>query len=103
MILGLLLSFSVLFADLLFSHNSQGKTAVAIKINEEIKIDGDLSEQAWKKAIPISDFVQLDPYEGENPSEKTEVKILYNDKAIYLGFILYDSEPVKIVSNLFSI
>lgn len=98
--LGLLLFFSILFANFLFSHNSQSKTAIAVRINEEIKIDGDLSESAWKKAIPISDFVQLEPYEGENPSEKTEVRILYNDKAIYLGFILYDSEPLKIVSRL---
>lgn len=96
-----LLPFSlILLGDLLFSHNSRNKTAIAVKINEEMKIDGELSEQAWGKSIPISDFTQLNPYEGENPSENTEVRILYDDKAIYFGFILYDSEPRKIISRL---
>lgn len=95
-----LLFLTLIFNNFSAGHNSQNKTAVAIKVNEEIKVDGVLSESAWEKAVSISDFVQLDPYEGENPTEKTEVKILYDDKAIYFGFMLYDSEPSKITARL---
>lgn len=95
----LFISLLILYAKL-FSHNFQNKVATAFKTDESIKVDGILSEKAWENAISITDFVQLEPYEGQNPSERTEVKILYDDNAIYFGFILYDSEPDKIVSRL---
>ena len=42
------------------------------------------------------DFIQREPYEGENPTEKTEFKILYDDKALYIAIRAFDSEPAKI-------
>ncbi|MCX7762535.1 MAG: carbohydrate binding family 9 domain-containing protein [Candidatus Kryptonium sp.] len=95
-----LIFFVLALSDISMGHNSQNKTAVAVKVEGGIKIDGVLSEAAWGKAISVSDFIQLDPYEGESPTERTEVKILYDDRAIYFGFILYDSEPSKITARL---
>ena len=60
-------------------------------------IDGNLDEVAWTNATPISDFVQSEPLEGVPASEKTEVRLLYDDKTIYIGVVCYDADPSKIV------
>jgi len=60
---------------------------------------GRLDDPAWKHAQSVADFTQRDPEEGEAGTEKTEVKILYDDQNLYLGFFCYDSEPDKIVAR----
>ncbi len=59
-----------------------------------------MDEPAWSVATPITDFRQYDPNEGQPASEKTEVRILIDDDAIYIGCRLYDREPGKIQSQL---
>ncbi len=76
------------------------KILEAFRIYEEIKIDGDLIEIAWENAQVATDFYQYEPFNGSFPSEKTEVKILYDDEAIYIGAILYDTEPENIYREL---
>jgi hypothetical protein len=62
------------------------KQARAARVPEaSIRIDGVLDEAAWSQAIPITDFVQKEPQEGAAPLEGTEVRILYDDDAIYVG------------------
>jgi hypothetical protein len=62
-------------------------------------IDGNLDEPAWNSAVPVSDFVQAEPSEGLPASEKTEVRLLYDDKMIYVGVICYDADPSRIVTT----
>lgn len=69
------------------------------KVNSSIKIDGVLNEPEWKSAIPVGDFIQQEPFDGNPATEKTEAKIIRNGENIYFGIICYDSEPDKIVSN----
>jgi hypothetical protein len=57
----------------------------------EIAVDGKLTEAAWAAATPIGDLVQSVPNEGKAPSEKTEIRMLYDDAAIYIGARMYDS------------
>ena len=76
------------------------KTVNALRTNEHIKVDGNLSEKSWEKAIPIDGFRQTEPHEGEPITEKTVVKVLYDDEALYVGWWCYDSEPDKIVRQL---
>lgn len=66
----------------------------------DINIDGQLDEQAWSAAPAHSDFRQLDPHEGQPGSERTELRILYDRDAIFLGLRMYDSEPAGIRSRL---
>lgn len=75
------------------------KKMPAVRADEEIKIDGVLSEAAWQRE-GRSDFLQSDPHDGENPSERTEVWVAYDDNAIYIAARLYDSEPDKITRRL---
>lgn len=72
----------------------------AVKINGGVRIDGILSEEIWKTAIPAAGFTQRDPEEGKPESEKTEIRILYDDEYIYFGCMMYDKEPEKITARL---
>src|ERR1035437_9888950 len=73
--------------------HDQAPVAVAARRNGPIQIDGKLDEAAWDAAPAITDFRQYDPDEGAPASEKTEVHILIDDDAIYVGWRLYDRDP----------
>src|SRR5215216_1890579 len=68
----------------------------AIRTAEEIRIDGMLNEAAWGQAVPASDFRQEDPNEGAPATEKTEVRVLYDDKYFYVGIRAFDAESDKV-------
>lgn len=61
-----------------------------------IRVDGSMDEGAWDRATPIRDFVQKIPIEGAAPSVPTEVRILYDDAALYIGARLMRSDPASI-------
>jgi hypothetical protein len=60
-----------------------------------ISIDGKLDESAWSRATPITDFHQQQPKEGAAPSQRTEVRVLYDERALYIGARMYDSLGAK--------
>ncbi len=70
------------------------RRARAIRFDGSISIDGVLDEQVWSEAPPITDFVQTLPFEGSAVSEGTEVRLGYDDDAIYVGAVLDDRNPV---------
>ncbi len=72
----------------------------AERISSQIKIDGKLNEKIWTEGKGVSNFIQRDPIEGTQPSEKTIVKILYDDDAIYIGARMFDTHPDSIISRL---
>ena len=74
-------------------------TATAISISEAPMIDGVLSDRVWQQAVPLTSFVQAEPLEGQPASERTEVRIAYDDEAIYVGVVLYDDDPSQIVAT----
>lgn len=55
----------------------------------DIDLDGRLDDVAWERAEPITDFVQVEPREGAEPSERTEVRIVYDEDALYIGAKLF--------------
>ena len=71
----------------------------AHRTSEEIKIDGVLDEPVWQNVQPIRQLYQITPDQGDPATEQSEVRILYDDKKLYFGFIFYDSEMDKIVAN----
>jgi len=64
------------------------------------KIDGDLSDPAWQKATVISEFYQLEPNEGAPASERTEVRILYDENNLYFAVKAFDSNPSEINASI---
>src|SRR5439155_7978485 len=68
--------------------------------SERIRVDGKLDDPAWSKATPADQFTQRDPNEGQPVSERTEVRILIGEDALFVGARLYDREPGKIRRRL---
>jgi hypothetical protein len=88
---------------LLFSFLSgqwKSKELLGIKTDSPIKVDGLLDEPIWEFAPEATNFIQLQPEKGNPASERTVVKILFDDGYIYFGFWCYDSEPDKIVGRM---
>jgi hypothetical protein len=71
----------------------QVKAGSALKISESITIDGALSEAVWQGAQDFTDFIQFEPERGKPASLKTTVRILYDGRNIYFGFLCYDPNP----------
>ena len=71
----------------------------AHRTSEEIEVDGVLDEPVWQSVQPIRQLYQIQPDQGDPATEQSEVRILYDDKKLYFGFIFYDSEMDKIVAN----
>src|SRR5438105_4957364 len=65
----------------------------AVRSTEKIAVDGHLDEPAWKIAMPATDFITLLPRPGEPSSERTEVRFVYDDNNLYIGFTCFDSNP----------
>jgi len=69
------------------------------KTNATIIIDGMVNEAVWNDIAPLN-IIQFSPNGGEQATQKTEIRITYNDKYLYLSGRLYDDEPDKIVANV---
>lgn len=82
-----------------YTH-SEAPEIHALQTSERIKVDGKLDDAAWAKATPVDRFTQRDPEEGKPVSERTEVRILIGEDALYVGARLYDREPRKIRRRL---
>lgn len=65
--------------------------ATAVSRSGPLKLDGRLDEAVWAAATPATEFTQQRPKEGAPASEKTEVRFLYDDEAIYVGARMYES------------
>ena len=69
----------------------------AVRTDHSPKIDGDLDDRVWKETKPASNFIEFKPLPGrvETEERRTEVKIVYDNTAIYIGARMYD-EPDSI-------
>ncbi len=77
------------------SQSDPRPKATAAKRSGNIAVDGRLDESAWGAATPISELIQSSPNEGQAPSEKTEIRILYDESAVYVGARMFDSMGPK--------
>ena len=71
----------------------------ATRTSEAIKIDGVLDERVWQRGALIRELYQIQSDQGAPATEPSEVRILYDDKKLYFGFIFFDSEMDKVVVN----
>lgn len=97
-----LLSVFILSLFFAFQLQAQHKPTYQIKRADiPPKIDGILDDVVWSKAEIATDFIQFRPEMGLtlSDSERTEVKMTYDDKAIYVAAYLYD-DPQKIMKQL---
>ena len=66
-------------------------------VDQPPSVDGDLDEEAWRAATPLDGFTQREPQDGDPATESTEVRILQDSEAVYVGVWLFDSRPDAIV------
>ena len=77
-----------------------GPGVAAARVQGSVEIDGRLSEPAWAAAEPFTEFQQRSPHEGAPATLRTEVRVLYDDDAIYVGARLLDTAPDSILARL---
>lgn len=73
------------------SHSLPVPSTAATRRSAPIALDGKLDEAAWNAAPPITQFTQFNPDEGVAPTQRTEVRILYDDDALYIGATMFDT------------
>jgi hypothetical protein len=82
------------------SLNNEKRILRVSKVTESPKIDGIFDDASWINAAIAKDFFQFEPYNGKTPSLPTEVKIVYDDHAIYFAAKMYDNNPDSILKEL---
>lgn len=97
-ILSIIALFSVSLVSSQEALNSNRKRIKTSRITKAPKIDGVLNDHAWKDVEVAKDFVELRPSNGKaaEDSHKTEVKITYDNDAIYISANMFDPNPSKI-------
>src|SRR5688500_20382307 len=72
-------------------HTTSSPAVTVVRARGEVRVDGRLDEAAWTAAAPVTTFTQRDPNAGEPATERTEVRLVYDDDAVYVGARLHDS------------
>ena len=84
-----------------FGHSVPVPLAHAARRSGPIVLDGRVDEAAWQAATPITELTQIDPDEGRPASERTEVRFLFDDEALYVGARMFDSHgPSGVTTRL---
>ena len=78
----------------------QGPTLQASRATGPVSVDGRLDEAAWAAAAVADEFLQRDPDEGQPATERTELRLVFDDNALYVGARLHDREADRIVRQL---
>lgn len=90
--------FVLVFLALPYVYGGGKKTSIR-RTETPPRIDG-IAEEVWNSTTATTDFVQHDPWMGAAPSQATEVRLLYDDKAIYVFARMYDLAPDSILLQL---
>ena len=75
---------------------SDDKSIAAVRTTGSIVVDGALDEAAWTGAAVLEDFHQITPEEYDEPTERMQVLLLYDDDALYIGARLFNTDPAEI-------
>lgn len=92
-------AFAILVCSILLASILSAEELTAVRVKEGPKVDGLLTDPAWQSAFVITGFRMVEPRPGEDPSEKTEARVLYDDASLYIGVYCHDSEPARISAN----
>ena len=82
-----------------YSTARQDRRLQAARAAGDITLDGVLDEPSWSQAAVAKDFLQNDPREGMPATFDTEVRILYDNDALYFGVYARDAEPSRLIVN----
>lgn len=75
-------------------ENAVTKEIIAYPLGEAaLDLDGKVDEEFWLAIPPSGDFRMTVPIEGGEPTQKTEIRIAFDDENLYISAILYDTDP----------
>jgi hypothetical protein len=75
------------------------RRARVVRTTQPIRIDGVLDEEVWRNTPSIGEFIQADPFPGKPPTEQTEVRLAFDDDALYIAVRCLDRDPKTILST----
>ncbi|HAN84488.1 MAG TPA: hypothetical protein DCQ59_14770, partial [Verrucomicrobiales bacterium] len=97
---GIVAVFVVLMSCLGNAHAGEVQPSVVVQqIKGRPVIDGILNEEEWMQAKKITNFGQVEPREGEEVSERTEVLLMRTSEALYLGVRCFDRSPSEVLAR----
>ncbi len=90
---GLLLASQLTWAQMALgpTNDSNRKTANAVRTDKPPHLDGELDDACWETAPILTDFITNSPNFGNPSVEKTELRLVYTDEAIYVGAYMYQA------------
>jgi hypothetical protein len=89
----------VAFAEITGNGHSEPSTVTATRVTTPLRVDAQWNDDVWKQALPVTNFTQREPQEGTPPTERTEVRIVYDDRALYIGVSCFMSTAGEIIAN----
>ena len=100
--------FYILICAYVFADNYQVEDPNQLRFREMVAtrtitppiIDGNIDDEVWQNALKESAFLQFEPYNLAQPSEKTIARVLYDNDNIYVSIDNIDSQPDKITGRL---
>lgn len=76
--------------------DSERKQTRATRVADgAIRLDGRLDEDVWRTAVPLTEFVQKEPDEGAPPTDRMDVRFVYDDAGLYVGARMYATAPIQ--------
>lgn len=90
----------LLLLPLSLSAQTPRPVMTAVRVSDNPHIDGKLDDPCWAQALPVSEFTQFLPDYNSKPRQRTVVRIVYDDNAIYVGAMMYDTAPDSILHQL---
>ncbi len=89
----------LIFPLILMGQNEQGRS-YARKTTEELTIDGILNESIWRRTDESNHLIVAQPDRFAPEKVRTSVKVVFDDKRIYVGLVCWDAEPDKIKGEI---
>jgi len=83
------------------ARDDAGRATIrAIRLSEPLRVDGRLDETVYERERAVSGFIQTEPIEGGEATEKTELWILFDRDNVYVAFRVFESQPERRVANI---
>ena len=80
--------------------HSAVRTVQVVRTSSSVTVDGRLDDEVWLSAPAATNFIQRDPDEGKPATEQTDLRLAYDEAALYVGVRLHDRDPARISRHL---
>ena len=96
-VVGVVAFAAALHGQIDYAAERQERRLKPMKTSQAITIDGELNEAAWEQTQAATDFTQTEPETDQAASQKTIVRVLYDEDNLYLGIHALDTEPERVI------